>query len=80
MILSSTRVQLKGMLRTKAASLGDNNPHTKFESHVLVIGLMRSETLPSSKPGTISDKIRGCSSDGSHASFQILIVAMVTDG
>ena len=73
MILSSTGVWLNGMRRTIAASSGENKPFTKFASHVLVLGLMRLETLPSSKPGTISKRIRGCSCDGSHASFQILM-------
>ena len=44
MILSSIGVRLKGILRTNAASLGDNNPCTKFVSHVLVIRLMSSDT------------------------------------
>ena len=72
MIFSSTGVRLNGMLRTKAASSDDNNPCTKLRSHVLVSGLMRSDTLPSSKPGTISDKTHGCSKDGNHASFHML--------
>ena len=75
MILSSTGVQLKGMLRTKAASFDDNNPCTKCKSHVLVNRFMRSETLPSSKPGTISDKTCGCSKDGNHASFHMLMAS-----
>ena len=76
MILSSIGVRLKGMLRTKAASSSDNNPRAKSESYVLVIGLMRSETLPFSKPGTILEKTHGWSCDGSHASFQILIASL----
>ena len=75
MILSSTEVRLKGMLRTKATSSGDNNLCTKCKSHVLVSGLMRSETLPSSKLGTISDKTLGCSKDGNHTSFHMLTVS-----
>ena len=75
MILSSIGVRLKGMLRTKAASSSDNNPCTKCKSHVLVSGLMKSETPPSSKPRTISDKTLGCSKDGNHASFHMLTVS-----
>ncbi|KAF3955782.1 hypothetical protein CMV_019027 [Castanea mollissima] len=63
MILSSTGVRLNGMLRTKSTSSGGKSPFTKFRSHVLVNGLMRSETFPSSNPGTISDKTLGCSND-----------------
>ena len=66
MNLSSTGVRLNGMLRTKSASFGDSNPCTKLS------GLMRSDTLPSSKPGTISNRTCGCSKDGNHASFHML--------
>ena len=76
MIFSSTGVRLNGMLRTKQLhQVTIIHALNLSPMHVLVNGLMRSKTLPSSKPGTILDKTRGCSKDGNHASFHMLMAS-----
>ena len=73
MTLSSTGIGLKGIRSIRSTSVWWNKPQRRFVSHLLVTGLISSETLASSKPGTTCDLILGQSSDGSQASFQTLI-------
>ena len=59
MILSSIRVWLNGMLRTKAASSGDNNPCTKFKSHVDMAKRVGRVGLGSSQSGWRVNRVGG---------------------
>ena len=70
MILSSQEDLHNGILLIRSASWGLNNPCKRLKFHCLESGSMRSDTLASSKPSTIGDRILGCSKDGNHESSQ----------